>query len=149
MGTIPHCSMARPKSVVFWSENPGSSLVGIRTWLTLLKASDTVRLLRVPKADVRCDAIEVEAIEGQQLAILTAINSRKRIEPKDTRDYAFGLDVGQTAGRNREFLIVESLRDLSAGQFHVPHTISEGFSQRPQPLATIQLHDLTPQREIF
>src|SRR5208282_6714661 len=106
-----------------------------------------MRLLRMPKANVRWDAIQFEAIEREQLPILPPINRGKRIEPKNTRICSFGLDVGQAAGRNREFLIVESLRDLITGQLHVAHTISEGFSQRPQLLPTIQLHSRRPPRE--
>src|SRR5208282_2308817 len=83
-----------------------------------------VRLLRMPRTNVRRDAIEFEAIEGQQLPIFPPIDSGERIEPENTRDYAFGFNVGQAAGWNCEFLTLKSLRDLTTGQFHVPHTIS-------------------------
>ena len=51
------------------------------------------------------------------------------------------VSMSDRAGRNGEFLAIKSLRDPITGQFNVPHTISEGFSQRPQPLPTVKLHD--------
>src|ERR1700682_1026733 len=90
-----------------------------------------------------------EAIERYKLAISSPINSGKRIESKNTWDYAFGFNVGQATGRNCEFLTIKSPCDLTTGQFHVPHTIAEGRSQRSQPLAPIKLHDPCPLGDIL
>ncbi len=101
------------------------------------------------EADVGGNGIQFEAIEGEQLPVFTAINSGKRIETKNTGNDAFGFDVGQSAGWNREFFILKSARNLIAGQFHVSHAVSERLSQRAQPLAPVELHNSALLRDIL
>ena len=106
-----------------------------------------MRPRRRNEAEVRGYVVHVNAVPGQQFPQIAAVNHRQRIEPENAGQNAFGLDIGQTAGRNGELLVTIFFRHARAGCFDVAHGQPEFLSQRTKAL-TGREHDRPPQ-EVF
>jgi len=79
---------------------------------------------------VRCRAVDVDAIPGKQFAEVAAVDYTHCIKPVDTWDGPFRLYFGKPAEGDDEVVVTVFGGESLACGFHVANCVSELISER-------------------